>query len=100
MQDATSVSTPLGIKHNLSISQSPMSEAEKRAYKEYTGNIHYLSLVGSLLFVTQTRPEIQFAVSLIAHLEAAKCILHYLKGTMDFGLVLGRQTKESFDLIG
>ena len=29
MQDATSVSTPLGVKHNLSISQSPMSEAEK-----------------------------------------------------------------------
>jgi len=52
MQDATSVSTPLGVKYNLSISQSPMSEAEKQAYKEYTGNIHYLFLVGSLLFMT------------------------------------------------
>jgi len=31
--------TPLGIKHNLSISQSPMSEAEKQAYKEYASNI-------------------------------------------------------------
>jgi len=29
MQDATPVSTPLGVKHNLSISQSPMSETEK-----------------------------------------------------------------------
>jgi len=36
----------------------------------------------------------------VAHLKAAKHILHYLKGTMDFGLVLGRQTKESFDFVG
>ena len=51
MQDAILVSTLLGIKHNLSISQSPILETEKQAYKEYADNIHYLSLVGSLLFV-------------------------------------------------
>ena len=76
-----------------------MSEAEKWAYKEYVSNIHYPSLVGSLLFTTQTWPDIQFMVNLIAqfegnsgvaHLEATKCILCYLKGTIDFGLVLGR----------
>jgi len=39
MQNTTPVFTPLGVKHNLSISQSPMSEAEKQAYKEYLGNI-------------------------------------------------------------
>ena len=58
MQDATSVSTPLGVKHNLFISQSFTSEAEKQAYKEYAGNIHYLFLVGSLLYATQTQPDI------------------------------------------
>ena len=45
------VSTLLGVKHNLSTSQSSMLEAEKRAYKKYAGNIHYLSLVRSLLYM-------------------------------------------------
>jgi len=58
--------------------------------------------------MTQNWPDIQFVVKLIAqfggnpevaHLEAAKYILCYLKDTTDFGLVLGRQTKESFDLV-
>ena len=86
-----------------------MSEAEKWAYKEYTDNIHYLSLIGSLLYATQTQSDIQFAVNLIAqfggnlgvaYLKVAKCILYYLKGTTNFGLVLGRQTKGSFNLVG
>jgi len=99
MRDAIPVSTPLAVKHNLSTSQSPTSEAEKHAYKGYLDGIHYLSLVGSLLFATQTCPDIQFAVILVAqfggnpgvaYLEAAKRILHYLKGTVDFRLVLGK----------
>ena len=54
MQDAIPISTLLDIKHNLSISQLPMSKTEKQAYKEYAGNINYLFLVGSFLFVIQT----------------------------------------------
>ena len=59
--------------------------------------------------MTQTWPDIQFAANIIAqfggnpevaYLKAAKYILCYLKGTTDFGLVLGRQTKENFDLVG
>jgi len=95
--------------NKLSTTQSPQSEAKKQAYKNYAGDIHYLSLVGSLLFATQTRPDIQFAVNLvaqfsgnpgIAHLEAAKRILCYLKGTIDLNLVLGRRMKGGFDLVG
>lgn len=65
--------------------------------------------MGSLLFATQTRPNIQYAVSLVAqfganpsvaHLEATKHILRYLKGTADYHLVLGRQKEGSFDLVG
>jgi len=97
------------VKHNLSTTQSPQSEAKKQAYRNYAGNIHYLSLVSSLLFATETRPDIQFAVNLvaqfgsnprIAHLEAAKHILRYLKGTINLNLVLGRRTKGGFDLVG
>ena len=109
LQDATPVSTPLLVKHNLSTTQSPQSKAEKQAYKNYAGDIHYLSLVGSLLFAAQTWPDIQFAVNLvtqfsgnpgIAYLEATKCILCYLKGTIDLNLVLGRRMKGEFDLVG
>ena len=97
LENSTLVSTPLAIKHDLTLSPLPTTEAEKHAFKDYAGDIHYLSLVGSLLFPTQTRLDIQFAVELvaqfsnnprIAHLEAAKCILHYLKSTVDYNLVL------------
>jgi len=109
MRDAIPVFIPLAVKNNLSTSQSPTSKAEKHAYKGYSDGIHYLSLVGSLLFATQTHPDIQFAVSLVAqfggnpgvaHLEATKCILCYLKGTVDFRLVLGKQQNSNFDLVG
>jgi len=109
MQDANTVSTPLPVKHNLTLSQCPKTNNEKQAHKDYARGIHYLSLVGSLLFTTQMRPDIQFAVGLvaqfsgnpgIAHLEATKRILRYLKDTVDLNLILGRRGKEAFDLVG
>ena len=45
-----------------------MLEAEKHTYKEYVGNIYYLSLVKSLLFMIQTWSNIQFVINL--NLEA------------------------------
>jgi len=109
MEGLSPVSTPLAVKHSLSLSQSPKTKAEKRAYQDYTGYTPYLSLVGSLLFATQTCPDIQFAVGLvaqfgsnpgIAHHKATKGILCYLKGTANYNLVLGRQREGKFDLIG
>ena len=100
MSDAKPVSTSLAVKHGLSTSQSLSSEIEQNEYSSFSGGIHYLSLVGSMLYATQTCPDIQFSVNLIAqfsgnpgipHLEAAKHILRYLKGTQDFSLVLGHQ---------
>jgi hypothetical protein len=55
----------------------------------------YQSLVGSLIYVTNTRFNVYFVVSSVskftdaledAYLQAAKQILRYLKGTMDFAL--------------
>jgi len=109
MLDAKPVSTPLAVKHSLSTSQSPSSEAELNEYSNFSGGIHYLSLVGSLLYATQTRPDVQFSVNIVAqfsgnpgipHLEAAKHILCYLKGTQDFSLVLGRQGRDYVDIVG
>lgn len=108
IKSAILVSTLLAIKHNLSASQSPNSEAEKQTYKNYSKGIHYLLLMGSFLFAIQTQPNIQFAVTFIAqfganpgitYLEVAKCILHYLKGTIEFSLVLDKKTKNSFNLV-
>jgi len=96
MSDVKPVSTSLAVKHGLSTSQSPSSEMEQNKYPSFSGGIHYLSLVESLLYTTQTHPDIQFSVNLIAqfsgnpgipYLKAAKHILHYLKGTQDFSLV-------------
>ncbi|KAI5332825.1 hypothetical protein L3X38_022954 [Prunus dulcis] len=55
----------------------------------------YIRIVGSLLYLTATRPDIMFAASLLArfmhcptskHLGTAKRVLRYVKGTLDYGL--------------
>ena len=69
----------------------------------------YLEITGSLLYVTQTRPDIQFTVSIISqfggnpgrpHLESAKHVLCYLQGIAHLTLTLGQRKHESVDLIG
>lgn len=56
----------------------------------------YKQLVGSLMYLTATRPDIMYAVSLISrymskptelHLLAAKRVLRYLQGTTNFGIL-------------
>lgn len=56
----------------------------------------YKQLVGSLIYLTSTRPDLMYAVSLISrymsqptklHLNAAKRVLRYVKGTTSFGLL-------------
>lgn len=55
----------------------------------------YIGLIGSLLYVTATKPDISFSVGLCAkfqtnpkesHMTAVKRILRYLRGTDDLGL--------------
>lgn len=67
----------------------------------------YKQIVGSLMYLTATRPDIIYAVSLISrymespteiHLQAAKRILRYLQGTKDYGIFYKKGGKSS--LIG
>ena len=55
----------------------------------------YKKLVGSLLYLTATRPDLMFAVGMISryienptelHLQSAKRILRYLRGTLNLGI--------------
>ncbi|XP_049381286.1 secreted RxLR effector protein 161-like [Solanum stenotomum] len=56
----------------------------------------YRSLIGSLLYLTSTRPDIMFSASLLSrfmqeprqvHFGATKHALRYLQGTMDYGIM-------------
>ncbi|XP_019236118.1 PREDICTED: uncharacterized protein LOC109216423 [Nicotiana attenuata] len=67
----------------------------------------YIGIIGSLLYVIASRPDIIFSVGLCArfqsnpkesHLKAAKRILRYLEGTQD--LVLYYPSGDNFNLIG
>ncbi|KAJ9557114.1 hypothetical protein OSB04_011728 [Centaurea solstitialis] len=66
----------------------------------------YRSMIGSLLYLTATRPDIMFATCFCArfqanpkesHLAAVKRILRYLKGTPELGLWYPKDS--SFELI-
>ena len=56
---------------------------------------HYRQIIGSLIYLSNTRPYICFAVNTLiqylvqprwVHLIVAKHVMRYLKGTIDFGL--------------
>lgn len=57
--------------------------------------MRFRKTVGGLLYLTQTRPDLVFAVGLISrylhdaskcHIGAMKRGLHYVAGTINFGL--------------
>lgn len=62
----------------------------------------YRSLVGSLFYLTATRPDLMFAASLLSrfmskpshlHLGAAKGVLRYIMGTMEHGIRFQKNSK-------
>nr|KYP57182.1 Retrovirus-related Pol polyprotein from transposon TNT 1-94 [Cajanus cajan] len=62
---------------------------------ERVDSTYFKRIVGSLMYLTTTRPDIMYAVCLISrymerptelHLKAAKRVFRYLKGTTDLGV--------------
>ena len=55
---------------------------------------HYRQIIGSLMYLSNSRPDICFAVNTLSqylvqiwvHLVAAKHVMRYLKGNIDLGL--------------
>ena len=95
MIDAVAISNlPTSINF-LSKSQSPTTIADK----QFMSLVPYSVIVGALLHISgRTRPELSHSVSIVArfssnpgilHWNAVKSILRYLKGTINYGLVLG-----------
>ncbi|KAM1597014.1 hypothetical protein ACFX1R_033897 [Malus domestica] len=77
---------------------TPLVSSEKLCKDDGSGlasEEQYRRIVGSLLYLTATRPDIMYAASLLArfmhcptnkHFGTAKRVLRYIKGTLDYGL--------------
>ncbi|GJW83971.1 retrovirus-related pol polyprotein from transposon TNT 1-94 [Tanacetum coccineum] len=86
---------------------NPMVDKSKLD-KDLHGNpvdpTHYCGMIGSLMYLTSSRPDIIFAVCMCAryqekptkkHLHAVKRIFGYMKGTIDMGLCWSSKKKKS-----
>ncbi|KAE8659937.1 putative indole-3-acetic acid-amido synthetase GH3.5-like [Hibiscus syriacus] len=74
---------------------------------ESVDSTFFKSLIGSIRYLTFTRPDILHAVGLVSlymesptttHFKATKRILRYLKGTIDFGLFYS--VSNNYKLVG
>ncbi|KAM2668187.1 hypothetical protein EV2_019802 [Malus domestica] len=86
MSDAKPANTPLDSKLKLDLGGTRLSDIS-----------HYQRLVGKLIYLTITRPDITYSVSIasqfmhaptIDHLNLVKKILRYLKGSVGRGIIM------------
>jgi hypothetical protein len=96
MEDAKGISIPMGTNGSLDSDASGIM----------VDQTIYRSMIGSLLCVTASRPDVMFSVCMCArfqaspresHLKATKRILRYLKHTQNVGLWYSKVAK--FELI-
>ena len=97
MDDAKQIDTPIDPATKLDL-EGTGSAVEQKLYR---------GMIGSLLYLTASRPDIVFSVGLCArfqtnpkesHIQAVKRILRYLKGTSDLGFWYPKGS--NFDLVG
>ncbi|KAJ7959769.1 Retrovirus-related Pol polyprotein from transposon TNT 1-94 [Quillaja saponaria] len=97
MLDSNSVNTPMECGVKLS----------KHDVGEKVDPTLFRSLVGSLRYLTCTRPDILYAIGVVSrymesptstHMKTAKRILRYLRGTLDYGLFYS--SSHIIDLVG
>ncbi|GKE40831.1 uncharacterized mitochondrial protein-like protein [Tanacetum coccineum] len=94
---------------NVKTASTPM-ETQKPLLKDENGKevyVHmYRSIIGSLMYLTSSRPDIMFAVCAcaryqvnpkVSHLHAVKRIFRYLKGQLKLGLWYPKDSL--FDLV-
>jgi hypothetical protein len=85
MEDSSTVITPMVVGCKLS-KDDISTDVDQRTYR---------SMIGSLLYITASRPDIMQVVGMVGrfqsapkqnHLVVVKRIFKYLKGTMNYGL--------------
>jgi hypothetical protein len=85
MLECKSMNTPMETKLNLLVDTS----------SDLIDVTLYRQIIGSLMYLTNTRPDICFAMNTLSqflveprrvHLVVAKHVMRYLKGTIDYGL--------------
>jgi hypothetical protein len=76
---------------------------------EKIDSTYYKQMIGSLMYMTATRPDLTYVVSLISrfmeaptelHYQVVRKILRYLKGTLDYGLFYKKKKSERHKLVG
>ena len=108
MDEAYPLSTPMVVR-SLDTKNDPFRPKEEK--ETLLGpKVPYLSAIGALLYLAQcTRPDISFAVNLLAryssaptkrHWNGVKHILRYLRGTMDMGLFYSKDVPQASQLNG
>ena len=85
MEDCKEMNTPIHQKEKLS----------KNDGAEKVEETYFRGLVGCLMYLTATRPDILYVVSTLSrfihcacevHLKAAKRVVRYIKGTINYGV--------------
>jgi hypothetical protein len=97
LENAKSIKTPMATNGHLDLDEGGTMVDQKL----------FRSIIGSLLYITASRPDVMFSVCMCArfqaspreiHLKAAKRILRYLKFTPNIGLWYPKGAQ--FELIG
>ncbi|MFS7989867.1 putative RNA-directed DNA polymerase [Helianthus anomalus] len=79
----------------------------KSSAGEDANGTEYMSLVGSLMYLKVTRPDLMYVVSLLSrfmskpkeeHMAVAKRVLRYVKGSINFGLFYGRNLNQKLQI--
>ncbi|KAK1431018.1 hypothetical protein QVD17_14208 [Tagetes erecta] len=102
MDKANSLSSPMVVR-SLNVDKDPFRPCEDG--EDILGpEVPYLNAIGALMYLTNcTRPDISFAVNLLARFSSAptkrhwngiKHVFRYLRGTTDLGLFYANDSKE------
>lgn len=88
MENAKPATTPMAVNFDFSSEEEPMEKARE-----------YRRVIGSLQYITMTRPDVQVAVNILSQFMAnlkpkqwmaVKRVLRYLAGTQEFGITIQR----------
>ena len=93
MNDCNAIKTPMEVHLKL----------QREAEGKHVNSTNFRSLIESLWYLMNTRPDLTYSVSYLSkfmdkpsseHLAAAKRILRYLKGTVNYGLLYNRGDRD------